>query len=71
MSEESPKLGYAYRRSAIGLGIVAVGWTLAILLGRGNEESPMVWLIPIAAAALSVVCYSNARKAGHSPNSKN
>lgn len=27
MSEESPKLGYAYRRSAIGLGIVAVGWT--------------------------------------------
>lgn len=68
MSEEPHQLGHAYRRSAIGLGIVAVGWTLAILLGRGNEESPLVWLIPIAAAALSVVCYSQARKAGDPKN---
>ncbi|HZS09875.1 MAG TPA: hypothetical protein VFD58_33925 [Blastocatellia bacterium] len=48
----------AYKRAAIGLAVAAAIWFLAYLYARkaGWEEQSLI--IPIAAAALSVLCYS-------------
>lgn len=56
MNEDIKELKNAYRRAGYGLGIAAVGWTLALLFGKGQTESSQ-WLIPIAAAAISVMCF--------------
>ena len=62
-SENLPeKVSQAYRRAAIGLAIAAIGWTLVFLFAKNqDEETKMNWLIPIAAAALSVLCFSRYR----------
>ncbi len=58
MSEEHERLAKAYRRASLGLGVAALLWTGAFLLvARGETERPN-WMIPIAAAALSVLCWS-------------
>jgi hypothetical protein len=61
------------RRAAISLAVIALGWTVALLLGppsdsSSTEEGRMAWLIPVGAAALSVLCFRQARTYGdHSP----
>lgn len=58
MSEEKQQLAKAYRRASLGLGAAALLWTLGFLfVGRTETERPN-WVIPIGAAALSVLCWS-------------
>jgi hypothetical protein len=58
MSEERDNLAKVYKRAAIGLAIAAIAWA-AVLLSAGISEADKThWLIPIAAAALSVICFS-------------
>ena len=58
MSEEKQQLAKAYRRASLALGATALLWTLAFLLvARAETERPN-WVIPIGAAALSVLCWS-------------
>ncbi len=61
MTEEHKELTSAYRRAGFGLGIAAIGWTLALLFAKGQVEMSH-WLIPIAAAAISVLCFSRSRQ---------
>ncbi|QQS45742.1 MAG: hypothetical protein IPM66_17670 [Acidobacteriota bacterium] len=61
MTEEKIKLTNAYRRAAIGLAAAAILWITAFLFG-GLDDSPANWLIPIAAAALSVFFFAFSRK---------
>lgn len=61
MNEEQETLTKTYRRAGIGLAIAAIGWTLALLLAKGQENIKANWLIPIAAAAISVLCFSRSR----------
>ncbi len=57
MSEEQSGIARAYKRAGAGLAVAALLWTLALLFaGQGDEKSH--WLIPICAAALSVLCFS-------------
>jgi hypothetical protein len=51
-----------YKRAAIGFGIVALAWTVALVFAGRSEEEKINWLIPIAAAALSVICFSISAK---------
>lgn len=59
--EPQEKVARTYRRAAIGLAIAALGWTLVLLFAKEQEEIKLNWLIPIAAAALSVICFSRSR----------
>jgi hypothetical protein len=52
----------AYRRAGVALAVVALIWTIAFFLTREQEGAKANWLIPIAAAALSVLCFSRYRK---------
>jgi hypothetical protein len=52
----------AYRRAGLGLAVIALIWTVAFFLTGEQEGSKANWLIPIAAAALSVLCFSRYRK---------
>ncbi|HEX9003995.1 MAG TPA: hypothetical protein VGB07_29055 [Blastocatellia bacterium] len=70
-SEESPEeiqedpqasVTRAYRRAGLGLAIVAVIWTIAFFVTAEQDGAKVNWLIPIAAAALSVLCFSRYRK---------
>ncbi len=61
MSEEQNDLTSAYRRAGFGLAIAAIGWTLALLFAKGQKEMSH-WLVPIAAAAISVLCFSRSRQ---------
>jgi hypothetical protein len=58
MNEEPEKLSRAYKRGAIGLAITAILWVAALLFTSKPEDDRMNWLIPIAAAALSILCFS-------------
>jgi hypothetical protein len=59
MSEEKERLAKAYRRASLGLGAAALLWTAAFLLVGRDESAPLGnWLIPMGAAALSVLCWS-------------
>jgi len=60
MSEEKEQLAKAYRRASLGLGAAALLWTAAFLLVARDEPTNALgnWLIPIGAAALSVLCWS-------------
>lgn len=60
MTEEKDEIRAAYRRAGYGLGIAAIGWTLAMLFAKGQKEMTH-WLIPIAAAAISVLCFSRSQ----------
>lgn len=55
------KVSRAYRRAGIGLAVAAVGWTLALLFANDPDEKPTHWIIPIAAAAISMLCFSRYR----------
>jgi len=61
MTEERKELTNAYRRAGFGLAIAAIGWTLALLFAKGQSET-WHWLVPIAAAAISVSCFSRSRQ---------
>ena len=58
MSEERAKLAKVYKRAAIGLAIASLLWIAAFLIAGTSGESKLSWLIPIAAAGLSVLCFS-------------
>jgi hypothetical protein len=51
-------LAKAYRRASLGLGAAALLWVLAFFLMPRSETERPNWVIPIAAAALSVLCWS-------------
>jgi hypothetical protein len=46
----------------VGAAIGALAWTAALLFASGPEDSLVHWLVPICAAALSVLCFSLYRK---------
>lgn len=56
------KVTRAYRRAGLGLAVVALIWTIAFFFTGEPDEGRTNWLIPIAAAALSVLCFSRYRK---------
>jgi hypothetical protein len=62
MSEDRENITRVYKRAAIGLAIAAISWTGALLFGGISESDKIHWLIPIAAAVLSVVCFSFSAK---------
>jgi hypothetical protein len=61
MSEESERVTRAYKRAGLGLAAAALLWTVVLLFGI-REESKTDWVIPICAAALSMLCFSLYRK---------
>lgn len=65
MNEESHSLERSYRRAAAGLGLIAGGWLVAILLGRRADDLPVVWAIPVGAALLAIFFYSQSRRVGN------
>jgi hypothetical protein len=58
MTEDQERLTKAYKRAGVGLALAALIWTAALLFTGAPEEGKVTWLIPIAAAALSVLCFS-------------
>lgn len=65
MREAEPDSSRGLNRAAYGLWIVAVGWTLAIVMGQPDEDSRIVWVIPVAAALFGVALFRQARRAGN------
>ena len=61
--EEKSQLARAYRRASLGLGVAALLWTAAYLLLNRTELERPNWLIPIGAAALSMLCWTLYQKA--------
>jgi hypothetical protein len=57
-TEDRERLTKAYKRAGVGLAIAALIWTAALLFTGASEGGRATWLIPIAAAALSVLCFS-------------
>jgi len=66
MDEDQQNLKRGLNRAAAGLGIVALGWTIAVLLGHREDDSPIVWAIPVVAALFGLALYSQARQIGTS-----
>ncbi len=58
MTEDREKNAKAYKRAGLGLALGAMLWTAALLFGWRPEEGKATWLIPICAAALSMLCLS-------------
>jgi len=48
----------AYKRAGMGLALTALLWTMGLVFRWRPEEGKATWLIPICAAALSVLCFS-------------
>ncbi|HKE04531.1 MAG TPA: hypothetical protein VKE91_10740 [Blastocatellia bacterium] len=48
----------AYKRASLGLALGALLWTAALLYAWRPEDGKANWLVPICAAALSVLCFS-------------
>ena len=57
-TEDRERLTKAYKRGGLGLAMAALIWTAALLFTETPENGRVTWLIPIAAAALSVLCFS-------------
>jgi hypothetical protein len=57
-TDDREKLTKAYKRAGIGLAFAALIWTAALLFTGAPENGNVTWLIPIAAAALSALCFS-------------
>jgi hypothetical protein len=66
LNEEQQTLKRGLNRAAAGLGIVALGWTLAVIFGQREDDSPLAWAIPVVAALFGLALYSQARKIGTS-----
>jgi hypothetical protein len=64
--EERDRVRKAYRRGGFGLALAALLWTAALLLTEPPEDGTANWLIPVGAAALSVLCFSLYRKSKES-----
>ena len=58
MTDEELRLTNAYRRAWIGLAVAALLWVGGILFVARPDGGTIDWLIPIAAAALSLFCFS-------------
>jgi len=58
MTEERERLTKAYKRAGLGLALGALLWTGALLSAWRPEDGKANWLVPIGAAALSVLCFS-------------
>ena len=58
MTEDRERLTRAYKRAGMGLALGALLWTAALLFLGGAEGGRATWFIPIAAAALSMLCFS-------------
>jgi len=57
------------RRAAIALAAISLAWTAALLLGPPSADSSLgdgriAWLIPLGAAALSLLCFRQAQTFG-------
>jgi len=65
MRDEETGSSRGLNRAACGLWLVAIGWTLAIVFGRQDEDSRVVWVIPIAAALFGLAIFRQARRAGN------
>jgi hypothetical protein len=57
-TDDRERLTKAYKRAGIGLAFAALIWMAALLFTGPPEGGKVTWLIPIAAAALSVLCFS-------------
>jgi hypothetical protein len=57
-TEDRERLARAYKRAGVGLAFGALLWTAALLFVGPKESGRATWLIPIATAALSVICFS-------------
>lgn len=66
MSDDLTTPRRSLRRAAIFLAVIALSWTVALLFGPpstsgSSGEERMAWLIPMGAAALSLLCFRQAR----------
>jgi hypothetical protein len=57
-TEDRERLTKAYKRAGVGLALGALLWTAGLLFTWRLEDGRAAWLIPICAAALSVLCFS-------------
>ncbi|HEY7183904.1 MAG TPA: hypothetical protein VIC84_20900 [Blastocatellia bacterium] len=57
-TEDRERLTRAYKRAGMGLALGALLWTAALLFLGRSEDGRATWIIPIAAAALSMLCFS-------------
>ncbi|MCI0387604.1 MAG: hypothetical protein MOB07_02375 [Acidobacteria bacterium] len=57
-TEDRERLTNAYKRGGLGLALAALLWTVALLFAGSPEYGKATWLVPICAAALSVLCFS-------------
>jgi hypothetical protein len=57
-TEDRQRLTKAYKRAGMGLALGALLWAGALLFAWRSEDRIATWLIPICAAALSVLCFS-------------
>jgi len=57
-TEDRERLTKAYKRAGVGLALGALLWTAALFFTWRLEDGRASWLIPICAAALSVLCFS-------------
>ena len=48
----------AYKRGGFGLALGALLWTIALVFAWRPEDGKATWLVPVFAAALSVLCFS-------------
>jgi hypothetical protein len=58
MNDDQARLRAAYKRAGIGLGLAAVLWLIAYFVAQRSGWEERSLIIPIAAAALSVLCFS-------------
>jgi len=57
-TDDRERLTNAYKRGGLGLALAALIWTAALLFSWRPEDGRAAWLVPICAAALSVLCFS-------------
>jgi hypothetical protein len=57
-TDDRERLTKTYKRAGLGLALGALLWTAALLFAGRPEEGRATWLVPICAAALSVLCFS-------------
>jgi len=57
-TDDQERLTKAYKRAGVGLALAALIWTAGLLFTGPPEKGKVTWLIPIAMAALSVLCFS-------------
>ncbi len=60
-TEDQERLARAYKRAGLGLAFAALIWMAALLFTSRPEDGRANWLVPIFAAALSVLCFSRYR----------